>query len=467
MTRSAIDDFLSRSRHRVTAPYFGATEVTDPNTSVGSAGDLTATRSYTFGGASVAVQVSDGTSSAWSLVLGDLQGSATVMMGVTLDASGAMAPASLADPVARNAYTPYGAVRGADNLPTDHGWLNQVTDEASTGLVYLNARYYDPEASRFVSPDPLLKPMDPRTLDAYRYAENNPISYTDGNGMCSTNGNWAYVGGVLEPPCNEENGAKWKGIKAPRQPDWNHGDSGWQLTGGGATRHAPADPSVLNYLASQGIHMNADGSTLCETQKCLDSGANYWAPGAAADGGWRDKSSPGDKPDPLIMFVIGDDIDQCSNGSGWFMKTAGCVSLGMNFIPGVDDAKWGFKGLGKLGKWVARIFKHGDEIAEVRWGVDALSKSGSRTVSGDLTRAGQELAKHSGEGGFPVAVGAPGTISRVGQQQLDDILTDPGTVIRDIAGGNFKGGKYYIAPDGRGAAFDSSGVFQYFGVFNP
>jgi hypothetical protein len=56
-------------------------------------------------------------------------------------------------------------------------------------------------------------------------------------------------------------------------------------------------------------------------------------------------------------------------------------------------------------------------------------------------------------------------ISRTGQEQLDDILTYPGTRIEDITKGNFVGGKYFIAPDGRGAAFDSSGVFQYFGVF--
>ncbi len=72
-----------------------------------------------------------------------------------------MLPASTTDLVTRADYAPYGAVRGTDNLPTDHGWLNQVSDEASAGLVYLNARYYDPEASRFVSPDPLVKPMDP------------------------------------------------------------------------------------------------------------------------------------------------------------------------------------------------------------------------------------------------------------------------------------------------------------------
>ena len=105
-------------------------------------------------------------------------------------------------------------MRGADNLTIDHGWLNQVSDEASTGLVYLNARYYDAQASRFVSPDPLMNPADPRTLDAYRYAENNPVTFTDANGMCAVGG-WKYVGGVLEAPCNVTNGNSPRYVGGP------------------------------------------------------------------------------------------------------------------------------------------------------------------------------------------------------------------------------------------------------------
>jgi RHS repeat-associated protein len=116
------------------------------------------------------------------LTFGDQQGSATVMMQVTLDASGAMAPAAVTDPITRNAYTPYGAVRGADNLTIDHGWLNKIAD-TDTGLTYLGARYYDPLVSRFVSPDPLMNPMDPRTLDAFMYANNNPVLFSDPTGL--------------------------------------------------------------------------------------------------------------------------------------------------------------------------------------------------------------------------------------------------------------------------------------------
>jgi len=115
-------------------------------------------------------------------MFGDEQGSAQVMMQVTLDASGEMLPASVTDPITRNAYTPYGAVRGANNLSIDHGWLNKIAD-TDTGLTYLGARYYDLLTSRFISPDPLMNPKDPLTLDGYMYAGNNPVTFRDVSGL--------------------------------------------------------------------------------------------------------------------------------------------------------------------------------------------------------------------------------------------------------------------------------------------
>ncbi len=209
--------------------YLGSTEVTDLDTTTNHTTDIelestsfvTGTRFYMFGGATVAVREATPAASTLSLLLGDMQGSAQVMMKVDPDVQSetglevaSSTTVNLGTDVTRSAYMPYGAVRGDDNLSIDHGWLNQVSDgtaaDGGTGLVYLNARYYDPVLSRFVSPDPLMKPSDPRTLDPYRYADNNPISFTDASGLCSTTGNWAYVGGVLEPPCNKSNGSQYK-----------------------------------------------------------------------------------------------------------------------------------------------------------------------------------------------------------------------------------------------------------------
>ena len=64
------------------------------------------------------------------------------------DASGAL--------VERTAYTPYGAEDNdpalANPIPEEHGFIGERFD-ASTGMQYLNARYYDPDLGRFIQPD--------------------------------------------------------------------------------------------------------------------------------------------------------------------------------------------------------------------------------------------------------------------------------------------------------------------------
>ena len=53
-----------------------------------------------------------------------------------------------------------------------------------TGLYYLNARYYDPEISRFISPDSTdyLDTESINGLNLYAYCGNNPINRNDPNG---------------------------------------------------------------------------------------------------------------------------------------------------------------------------------------------------------------------------------------------------------------------------------------------
>jgi RHS repeat-associated protein len=168
--------------------YLGATEVTDADTASGSTGVVSATRFITFGGSTVATATAaTGGPVTWSLLFGDVQGSAHVSMELEADTgeTSGFEPASELDhQVARNADQPYGSRRGADALTVDRGWLGQ-TEDAGTGLTYLNARYYDPVLARFLSPDPLMNPGDPRTLDPYRYADNNPIVFVDPTGLCS------------------------------------------------------------------------------------------------------------------------------------------------------------------------------------------------------------------------------------------------------------------------------------------
>lgn len=96
--------------------------------------------------------------------------------------------------------------------------------------------------------------------------------------------------------------------------------------------------------------------------------------------------------------------------------------------------------------------------------LDDLSRTGTRIIDGQLTRAGQKLEQHQG-GLFPKVLGSAAKKSALGQHVLDDILTHPGTREILITSGNFKGGRRYIDPSGRGATFDASGQFQYFGTY--
>jgi hypothetical protein len=102
----------------------------------------------------------------------------------------------------------------------------------------------------------------------------------------------------------------------------------------------------------------------------------------------------------------------------------------------------------------------------------ALARSGADKINpkSDLSRAASSLNKHGGQtsslgGAIPLpASGAASVKNQFAQELLEDILTAPGTRTATIQAGSFKGGKYFIAPDGRLAAYDKNGVFQYFGV---
>jgi RHS repeat-associated protein len=74
-------------------------------------------------------------------------------------------------------YTAYGSTRGGDTLPTDHTFTGQKRD--GTGLLYFNARYYDPSLGTFISPDTLV-PDAGVALDYNRFmiVRGNPIRQT-------------------------------------------------------------------------------------------------------------------------------------------------------------------------------------------------------------------------------------------------------------------------------------------------
>ncbi len=111
--------------------------------------------------------------------------------------------------VSRQEYTPWGEVRtgGTGNtgtaMQTSLDFTGQRRD--STGLLFYNARFYDPAIGRFVSADSIVpKPTNPQSLNRYSYVKNNPVGLTDPTGHedidgGGTGGGLPYVPRFADP----------------------------------------------------------------------------------------------------------------------------------------------------------------------------------------------------------------------------------------------------------------------------
>ncbi|MBB2488167.1 RHS repeat-associated core domain-containing protein [Mitsuaria sp. WAJ17] len=86
----------------------------------------------------------------------------------------------------RTRYEPYGYVAaGTKPGPATSlmGYTGHVQDP-ETELVYMQQRYYDPVAGRFLSVDPIVTDANTgKQFGRYVYVENNPYRYVDPDGM--------------------------------------------------------------------------------------------------------------------------------------------------------------------------------------------------------------------------------------------------------------------------------------------
>jgi RHS repeat-associated protein len=81
-------------------------------------------------------------------------------------------------------YTAWGEVRYNSGVtPTDYTYTGQYSYAEDFGLMFYNARWYDPALGRFAQADSIVPP-GVQGLDRYAYVENNPIKYTDPSGHC-------------------------------------------------------------------------------------------------------------------------------------------------------------------------------------------------------------------------------------------------------------------------------------------
>ena len=92
------------------------------------------------------------------------------------------------------------ATSGGLTASTPFGYAGGYTDP--DGLIYLLNRYYEPATGQFISVDPAIA----QTMQAYAYAEDNPVSVTDPTGLAAW---WDYNTYVLESQLSEDVDYDW------------------------------------------------------------------------------------------------------------------------------------------------------------------------------------------------------------------------------------------------------------------
>jgi RHS repeat-associated protein len=83
-------------------------------------------------------------------------------------------------------FYPYGALRQG-SVGTAYQYSGQRID-GDIRLVWVNACWYDPSLSRFISPDSIVpKPADPQSLNRDSFSANDPLRWVDPAGHAPQN----------------------------------------------------------------------------------------------------------------------------------------------------------------------------------------------------------------------------------------------------------------------------------------
>lgn len=146
-------------------------------------------------------------------------------------------------------YTPYGekvqsAITGLNIFNKKYtGQVDDSTTEEPDGLMYYNARYYDPAIGRFISPDSMVpNPGYSQSYNRYMYVVGNPITFNDPSGFSMSDAAGS-VGGAISGAAGGYTG----------------GDVGSHLGSGGGGHHGGVKPG------NTGVNNLTVGSSIGET----------------------------------------------------------------------------------------------------------------------------------------------------------------------------------------------------------
>ncbi len=177
VARQVIDETTTGVSKTTTTVYLGNTEITHTKTTTtpptATTPTTTARRQLTTPtGTPLATQeptTPTGTGSTWTWLLADAQNTIRLTRKNTT--------------INRPAYYPYGNPAGTPPVPLtgERGYLNKPHDPS--GDIHLDHRTYNPSLNILTTPDPLLVPTDPQSLNPYAYARNNPTTFADPSGL--------------------------------------------------------------------------------------------------------------------------------------------------------------------------------------------------------------------------------------------------------------------------------------------
>ncbi len=172
------------------------------------------------------------------------------------------------------------------------GFLNETTytgsvTDKSTGLQYMNARYYDAENGRFLTQDTYTgNPYDPWTQHLYAYCGNNPTSMVDLTGhwfweagwnkkKTTNSGGWGGTGGSGWSSTGSSGwaGSGSSGWAGSGSSGWaGSGSSGWGGTGGGG-RKSGGSSGGGSWWSKGGGGGNSSGTKTTAATQGKDTGS--------------------------------------------------------------------------------------------------------------------------------------------------------------------------------------------------
>jgi RHS repeat-associated protein len=305
--------------NRIKATVAGATTTFVGNYFEWTGSTSTMVKYYFAGGTRMAMRTGGNADANVKWLFGDHLGSTSV----TADYTGAL--------LSRTLYKPWGGVRyQSGTLPTDYTYTGQYSHTGDFGLMFYNARWYDPALGRMAQADTMVPGAgNPMAWDRYAYGFNNPIKYIDPSGhigctdsrlggseACDSNG------GFASPP-NESTQPELPKVSTENAPPPGLPD-------------APPDFSPDSLMNGHPSHPNVDG---------LPDDGWEWGTWPGLGTGWKNKYDPwGTVYRPDVKNKPGAKEGEDPH---WNIRRPG-EKYGTNFPP---DYRWG-RGVQRTGPGV-------------------------------------------------------------------------------------------------------------------